>query len=214
MKQAYRSYLKDMAHISVREHAGADLVRELADRDVPVVLDPTLLLKRDEWQVMTKKPKFPVKERYVLTYFLGWHGDAEDRYIRKVAQEHDLQIIALNNMHKDSQWFGTGPAEFLWLIEHASLVCTNSFHATVFSIIMNTPFINFKRDSGKADDMNSRMDTLLGTLKLSDRVYGKVHEQSLWDVDFSHVADILEREKVHSVAYLKKALQLDAETFA
>ncbi len=204
----YATYLKDMAHISVREHAGAKLVQELANRDVPVLVDPTLLLNREDWLTMAKKPKFPVKGRYVLTYFLGWHSNDIDEYIEKVALEHDLQIISLNNMHKNHHWFNVGPAEFLWLIENASLVCTNSFHATVFSIIMNTPFINFARGNG-ADNMNSRIETLLETMQLNERIYGRVKNECLFDVDFHHIPKILESEKKRSIEYFKKALNLE-----
>ncbi|MBQ3216181.1 MAG: polysaccharide pyruvyl transferase family protein [Oscillospiraceae bacterium] len=207
----YTMYLKDMAHISVREHAGTILVRDLVQRDVPVVVDPTLLLSRDEWLNMAKKPKFLVKDRFVLTYFLGNYSDDAKQYIEKVSEEHDLQVISLNSMSMNRHWFNTGPAEFLWLIENASLVCTNSFHATVFSIIMNTPFVNFKRDY-YAIDMGSRIDTLLQTMQLSDRVYGRVKDECLFDVDFQHVPKILEFEKKRSIEFLKQALNFDSAT--
>ena len=52
--------------------------------------------------------------------------------------------------------YATSPQEFLYLINHADLVCTDSFHGAVFSIIMNTNFITFSRkESGET--MGSRM---------------------------------------------------------
>lgn len=207
----YAGYLHDMAHISVREQAGAKLVQDLANRDVPVVVDPTLLLNREEWKTLAKKPSFPVHDRYILTYFLGWHTADIDAYIKRISQEQNMQIISLNHMNKDHHWFCTGPAEFLWLIEHASLVCTNSFHATVFSLIFNTPFVNFKRNS-TALDMNSRIDTLLNTMQLNDRVYGRLNDECLFEINFDHIPDILEGEKKRSIAYLRNALNLDPVT--
>lgn len=157
---------------------------------------------------MAKKPKFPIKNRYVLMYFLGYHSDDVDKYIEEVAQKHNLQIVSLNNMHKDQHWFHTGPSEFLWLIENASLVCTNSYHATVFSIIMGVPFVNFKRDSG-INNMNSRIETLLETMQLSERVYGRVKEECLFDAEYQKANQILEDEKIQSVRFLREALDLN-----
>ena len=206
----YTEYLKGMSHISVREHAGAALIKELVQKDVPVVVDPTMLLSREEWLPMMKKPTYPLKERFMLTYFLGGYSDDAQNYIKKVAQEHDLQIVSLNSMCKDCYWFGTGPSEFLWLIENAAVVCTNSFHGTVFSIIMNTPFINFRRGS-KTNSMHSRIETLLRTMQLTGRVYGEVKEECLFDMDYQHVTGILESEKKRSIEYLRNALNLSDE---
>lgn len=55
-----------------------------------------------------------------------------------------------------------GVEEFLGLIKNAKLVCTDSFHATVFSIILNTPFLVFMREQiASGVDMNSRIESLL-----------------------------------------------------
>ena len=77
---------------------------------------------------------------------------------RKVAyiSENNLDIPNSVNL------FGVGPEEFVSLIAHAGLVLTNSFHATVFSVIFHKPFRVFATDKSGA-----RMRDLLGNIGLS-----------------------------------------------
>ena len=65
-KQAYTEELSSFAHISVREEAGARIVKELTGRDVPVLVDPVMLLNREEWLSVAKKPRADVSKPYIL----------------------------------------------------------------------------------------------------------------------------------------------------
>ena len=67
----FKNGLNNMKAISVREQEGAKIVKELINKDVPVVIDPTMLLTQDEWHNMAKKPNWYNGEKYILTYFLG-----------------------------------------------------------------------------------------------------------------------------------------------
>ena len=70
MKQRYTRFLDRMDHISVRETRGQELVAELSGREVPVVLDPTLLLEKDFWEKQTEKLRIPGGKGYIFCYFL------------------------------------------------------------------------------------------------------------------------------------------------
>lgn len=204
--KAYTPHLSNMAHLSVREYAGAEIIKELTGREASVVLDPTLLLDKQDWQAITKRPRFPIKGKYLLTYFLSWYSEETRMFIERTAKENDLEIITLNNFDKNNFWYQTGPAEFVWLIENASLVCTDSFHATVFSIIMNSPFVVFKRDL-KKNDMHSRIETLLGTFELENREFTKLQQGEEFCISFDHIPSRLAAERQHSLDYLLHALQ-------
>ena len=52
MEEELRGYLRAYSHLSVRESQGADIIRRLTGEEVPVVLDPTLLLNRQQWAEM------------------------------------------------------------------------------------------------------------------------------------------------------------------
>jgi len=209
VKKRYNQHLCDMAHISVREQAGADIIKEISGKNAQVLVDPTFMLDRSKWHEIAKKPDFQVPGKYILTYFLADTSDETNSYIEKLAKENDLHIISLSNIRKNKYWYASGPAEFIWMIENASLVCTDSFHASVFSVLMDSPFIVFKRMDSKAT-MHSRIATLLQTLRLTDRFYDCLSQGEEFSKNYSHIPQIIEFEKEKSYAFLKNALNLTA----
>lgn len=145
--------LDGIKSISVREGAGADIVRDLTGRKVPVVLDPTLLLASDEWEGVSKKPgKVDCCTPFVFKYVLG--NDVNEKRIERMAQGRGLAIIDVMDPS-----LAIGPSEFVWLIAHSELVCTDSFHASVFALLYHKPLAIFERESADVD-MSSRFDTL------------------------------------------------------
>lgn len=152
--------LNDIPCISVREKAGADIIADLTGREVPVVLDPTMLLTVDDWAAVAVKPKTIACDKpFVFKYVLG--NDVNEAKIAAMAAEHDFEIIDV--MDKSLK---IGPAEFVWLVVHSSLVCTDSFHASVFALLHHKPLAIFERVSSDAD-MSSRFDTLCSLFDLT-----------------------------------------------
>ena len=188
--------LKDIEQISVREDAGADIVEDLIGERPPVVLDPTMLVDAEVWRSVARKPDMSVPEGgYILKYVLG--NNVENDYTRLVSDGSHLPIIDL----KDRS-LPVGPAEFVWLIQHATFVCTDSFHASVFSVLMHVPFAIFERVS-KHKDMSSRFDTFCAVLGLDDRrVRGR--KEALGQIDWQLVDDSLEAAREKSMDYLRK----------
>lgn len=76
--------LKHIKHISVREEAGKRIVEEMTGRtDAQVLVDPTMLLTIQEWDEVSCKPRNPLPEKYLLTYFLGKVSDERREAIQK-----------------------------------------------------------------------------------------------------------------------------------
>ena len=94
-KLKYRDWIKGMSRISVREETGANIIKNLVGIEVPVLLDPTLLLSREKWISISKKPKNKPKVGYILTYFLGRIDKKNKRYIESIAKEKKMKIIRL-----------------------------------------------------------------------------------------------------------------------
>lgn len=206
--EKYRKNLNDMQHISVREHQGAEIVKQLTGREAQVLIDPTLMIDRDGWRAVAKKPKFKVEGKYILTYFLSKTSEETDAYIKKIAKENNLQIISLHRFEENDYWYYTGPSEFIWLIENASLVCTDSFHASIFSILMDSPFIVFRREY-KNNDMHSRLENLLVKFNLTDRFFERLQGGAEFKKDYSHVSEILNLEREKAIKFLTNALNLN-----
>ena len=103
--------------------------------------------------------------------------------------------------------------EFVYLINHAQLVVTDSFHASVFSILMNTSFLVVNRQQKGVADMTSRIDTLMELFGYQDRyiVNGKcdLSDEEILYMDFSNVKSIQEREIERSTEYMKEALNIN-----
>mgnify|MGYP002624186028 CR=1 FL=1 len=205
VKQMFKQGLTEMAHISMREQAGADMVKSFSGRDVPVVVDPTLLLTADEWRKVSRQPAWYHGENYILTYFLGKRPEVVD----KLSNETGLPVV--NILDKDVyEHYVTSPDEFLWAIEHAKLLYTDSFHGTVFSILFRTPFVVCNRiGSAVEEKMGSRIDTLLGFFGLEARRgtknNGYAIDNPLAAPDWSQVDDVLARERKRSDEYLRQA---------
>ena len=108
-----------------------------------------------------------------------------------------------------SEAYTYGPAEFLYLEEKAELICTDSFHSSVFAFMFNKPFIIFERKSGKVN-MSSRIDTLLSTFHLINRRYNgiSITKENL-EHDYTEAYKILEKERKKSEDFLKKALDIE-----
>ena len=194
--------LNDIPYISVREDAGAAIVRELTGRDVPVVLDPTLLVSVEDWSLVAKKPKCidGIESPFVFKYVLG--SDVNGEAIEVFARECGLVIIdAMDPSNR------VGPSEFVWLIAYSSMVCTDSFHASVFALLHHKPLAIFERVSDDAD-MSSRFDTLCRLFGLrghrsSEKEFSlNMVKRNDWVAFESRLSDL----RLHSEKWLDDAL--------
>ena len=204
-REKYRNWLNGMSKISVREEEGARIIKELIGIDVPVLLDPTLLINKEKWLSIAKKAKNRPEHGYILTYFLGEISKEDKSYIKKISFENEMDIINLADVH-DIEAYATGPEEFIDYINSASVFFTDSFHGCVFSILLETPFVDYERKTRVAT-MYSRIETLLNKFDLKNRKIENL-EGDLFNMDFSHVPQILELERNKSIDYLKDALNI------
>lgn len=194
--------------LSVREDSGKRIIQNKIDADVKVVIDPTMLLSSADWDKVAKSPIKVPNKKYILCYFLGENNGKRKDEINRIAEENNYEIVDILN--RDGKYFSCGPSEFIWLIKNASLVCTDSFHASVFSILYDVSFIVFDREQKKMKNMNSRINTLLSKFKLESRKFnGKQIKNKQLLHDYSTSYKILEEEKEISNKFLKKALDIE-----
>lgn len=197
----YRDTLKKYKKISVREKIAEEELKKVVGRDdIITVVDPTLLVKRESWVEIEKKPKFfDENKKYILKYFLGEISEEEQESISKFALENNYEIIDI--LDENDNAYVSGPEEFLYLIDHSALVCTDSFHSCVFSFIFDKPFTVFKR-KGCSDYMYSRIENLLSLFYLENREYvGEITTESI-NHDYSEGYKILEEEQKKSSDFL------------
>lgn len=195
--------LDHVSEIGIREDAGQKIIDSISGRQSTVVLDPTLLLRRTQWEglILDANLKQPSK-KYVLMQFLGELSNQQIQEIRKYAIDNDCEIKSFTNM-SDFDTEAAGPLEFLNLILHADMIFTDSFHATCFSIIFEKQFkvydVSYK---GNSPDTNSRIKSLLNQLGIGYVAESKQIER----VDYSQVSDILEKKRSESLKWLDCAI--------
>lgn len=210
-KGVFKRELSKFSSISVREQQAADLLHNLLNKDIDVVLDPTLILNNEEWLEVAKFDMCP-KEKYVLVYIVTIKPcNYVLEVARKVAKERGLKIVRIcrdaygERSGKDVQEITTaGPSDFVGLFANAEFVVTNSFHGTVFSINFSKPFYSVIKSKHST---NSRLTSILSKLKLENRIISVGSPlPEITDVDFTEPARRLEAERQHSIDYIKKAL--------
>lgn len=206
-EEILKKALDNTAHISVREIRGADLVEKITGKRPFVHIDPTMLLTQEEWFAIAEKPYwFDDIGKYLFVYCLDGISQVAKKKIDYYSKKYDLKVIDIMDK-SDMDIYASDPAEFVWLIKNAALVITNSFHGSVFSIIMGTPFLNFNRSDGKIN-MNSRIETLADTFKLHERFNNdSISDDDVFNPNYSDVERILRIERDRSISYLKGAIK-------
>lgn len=210
-EKEYRKKLSNFSFLSCREQDGAQLLSRITQKEVKCVLDPTLLLSAKEWG---KYYEFEIpKEPYILVYFLGEKSEHR-RAVEKIQKLTNWKIISLpaaylemeNNDYK-KVW--GGPKEFLSLIRGAALICTDSFHGTMFSINFQRNFFSFCKSSDSEESSeNSRLYSALNIFGLSNRIIHNMDNLTAEDIsiDYKNVIPILEEQRRDSIEYLENML--------
>lgn len=153
--------------VTVREKAAVNLVNEKLNKDAHFVLDPTLLLNREDYEQLFKKKNLP-NNKGVYIYVLD-KASWKSQVIETVKTKLDLKQYS-NHHDENNAGQQKIPSIESWIkgFADADFIITDSFHGTVFSIIFNKPFICLVNISRGA----SRFESILGELELTERMVG------------------------------------------
>lgn len=217
-REAVANYLRRIDKIGVREQRGREIVKELTGKEAKVVLDPTLLLTREEWASHIDESRCRIGEPYILCYVLGERKDIREE-IRELGRRSGLKIVNLphiDNYHSmddhlgDIDLYDVGPFDFIRLVRDAAYVVTDSFHGSVFSILFHKKFITFYRQDPKTKgSTHSRIDSLFGIFNIKDRIHsGDIYAQVQRDIDYDYVERKLEEMRGDSLKFLTDCLDL------
>ena len=196
--------------ISVREKKSASLLSKYIDKEIITVVDPTLLLNSVEWDKLTCKIK---EKEYIVCYFLTpnkWYMD----YVKAYALKYNMKLLCFRNQpvyeNLTNDLIDGGPIEFISYIKNANIVFTDSFHASIFSLIFHKNFFTFKRfKDGEEFDQNTRIYDLFASLNIRDRFLGEEDLDvldNLKAVNWYEVDKKIKQMRHISIDYLEKAL--------
>ncbi len=203
-KMKVKELVSHLDSISVRENDLAELLRTMGYDDVSICLDPTLLLKKSQWNEIFKETKYSGK-KYILFYDLMPDSFCVDN-IKAFAKSRGMELRVLHVSAKRKETYNdiytVAPDMFVDLIRNAEFVFTSSFHGLVFSIIYNKPFYaSFARNSGRAK-------SLLDNLGLSDYLLPPMSDLpfSFANINYSKVGNKLSLYREKSLSYIRKSL--------
>lgn len=203
-------WLSSFKAIGVRESHGVQLLKDIGVNMATHVVDPTLLLDKEQWMAFCKRKSNPPKKPYIFVYNLNRNPEIKI-YAKRLARKENLEIInfastldfvsgARNRLYNTAH-------DFLYYLYHAKYVVTDSFHGTAFSINFSKQFVTFT-----APKFNSRIHSILNLFGLQDRLLikadadadcQKVKEQ----IDRKTTNDILARERDKSKEFILQSLK-------
>ena len=200
--------LKNFCAIGLREQQMLPYVKGRVDVPVQRVVDPTLLLKREDYEQITC-PRL-VDGDYLLLYSRRYNKAMEDFAIR-LAQEKNLKIVeislrATNIDRGHVMMYGAGVEEFLSLIKYSRCVVTNSFHGMIMSVQFEKLFYAFSREQ-----CDNKVMELLQLMGLSNRLLVTGHESIMEEIDYEQVQSWIGSYRNESLGYLKTALTIIKE---
>lgn len=210
-----RKELPYFTGISVRETEGREICQKAGMEQVEVVLDPTLLLDPSEYTSLVTAQSAYLPPDSILGYFLNTDALTEIYWdqILDSFKGNPLRIIPLQGTElciPEDSIITPDPYEFIQAFKEAKNIITNSFHGTVFSIIMRKPFLSILQ-AGDTAIQNTRFFSLLKSLGLEDRIYaperGLMREQMEQRIQWEAVENRLEQLRGHSAEFLEKAIQ-------
>lgn len=211
IKENIKKLINEFSSLSIREEQGKKILQELTTKEISVVLDPTLLLTKEEWN-----EQFSLKEYnnddYIVFYCLK-NNKKQYSTAKKIAKKLNKQLKIIPGNIEDYQkkeTINASPEEFLKLIYNAYMVITDSFHGTIFAINFNVPFLTFKRFKDDKLSQNSRIYNILRKTNLEGRLYNDNLNYFINNVklNFNEANKILDIERKKSMNFLKYSIQL------
>lgn len=211
-KRDFKQWLSSYDCISVREKQAQKLLSSFVASPIYQVCDPTFLLKQNYWRNIAVYP--PKGEKYILLFSLSYPKDLVD-YCVTLSTEAGLPLYIINQFKNDTDRDGryktikdAGPREFIGFISNAEMVITDSFHCTVFALIMGAK--NFFTYISPLNKRGSRIEDLLTPYGLTGHIFRSLGtsypELSRQIVNHQHNSYVMEQIRKESIDYINKWL--------
>lgn len=216
----FQEYLNNFDSLSIRENNGRQWIEDLISKTVPVVLDPTLIIEREDYEnIISEELELPKK--YIF-YYAPSFSIKINKLVKNISRKYKLAVIAFNTKAfymRGVNFFGfrlpkfEDPSTYLQLMKNAEMVITTSFHGTVFSTVFRRKFWVIK--NGAMFENDDRVITLVNQLGIEERLismdFNKDFDYNI-PVNYTKYDNNLLRLKKYSQDYLLAALETSNET--
>lgn len=212
--EKYKKYLMNYDYLSIREKNGQKWIKDMIDKEVPVLIDPTLILTASCYDEILAND-INEKEKYIFFYCPSFNQNI-CKYVKKISKKYNLKVITWSCKSYSTRMikrFGfelakyENPSSYLYYIKNAELVLTTSFHGTIFSTIYNKKFFTIKNGDMYGDD--DRVITLLSQLKMLDRLITYDFDNAfnyLKEVDYSKYNNQIKKLQMEAIKYLVESV--------
>ena len=196
--------------ISAREDSGVELCKKYFGVDAKLVLDPTMLLSKDDYLNLLDDKE--VRKEKKLSYYYLDESEEKMTFMNSIAnnlglKSHRINTKTENRNAKIQDRIAPSIEDWLGGFVKSEFVIVDSFHAMVFAILFNVPFIVV---ANVARGM-ARFTSLLDLLGLSDRLVKDVTKAPLpiltQQIDWERVNSILDKERKRCSGFLNTALR-------
>jgi len=202
-------YISEYSLLSVREPSGKNIVRESTSKDCVVLNDPVLQLDRTEWELLADSSELKIDAPYICLFFIDQPSESAMELVRRVKERYNIKMINFGYSREfDCESIVGGPEDFLYILQNARLVLTDSFHAISFSIIFHSDFYAVKRNYRHNSDQSSRITELLAACNLEERFFTEQDIEMIVSADFSQADAFLRIVQEKSKEYVRSMLSL------
>lgn len=208
--EIYQENLKLFTCLSCREDVGTKLINSiLEDKICRTVLDPTLLLTRDEWKKKCCSNNIKNKDG-ILVYLAKYEKNILNIAKKLQHISNNCTLIAtpevyrrLGRNERENWLYNISPEEWIEYFDKAGMVLTNSFHGIAFSINFNKQFYTCFHDAADINGTNSRMENILEIFGLQSRNIADISQIKSNDfIDYKSVNKVLKKEREKSFDYI------------
>lgn len=203
--------LRDFKVVSVREHSGIRICRDVFGVKAVQMPDPTLLLEQEDYNRLirrwrTKSTKTP----FMAVYLLDETAEKTElvQGLSQCTGLYPQHLMPHPGAEKLMDRLPLSIPQWLRFIRDSECVLTDSFHGCVFSIIFNKPFICL----GNENRGSARFDSLLGTFGLRDRLVTNYDKDAILQllntpIDWESVNEIRHSEQKRAIEFLEEHLK-------
>lgn len=203
--------------ISVREDSGVSIVKELCGKEAECVLDPTMLLTKNDWDIIADGAKKKAKNfKGILCYIMPGDSKVVSAIVKTAEvlhKETGLPIMYIGIKEYDVLKYGikncdifASPMDFVAYFKNAEYVVTNSFHGTAFSLIYCKKFYIPINDSlPKEKALHERVTSILKKTDAENAMF-LVSDMKRKEIDVEKIQKSLCLEREKSLRFLKDSL--------
>lgn len=215
-QKAFAKYLSEYACLSTREESGKHLIQELLGKKIPVLCDPVMLFTGEQWREEYRNgAKIELDEPFAVLFFIDEISFVALDFAKKLCKEKNIKCISFGYSYTDYQkidgyqHYDGSPYDFLYVLDHADVVITDSFHATAFATLFHTDFYAFSRNYTHGQNQSTRLLHLLHAVGAPERFDAA---KVLPAIDFIAADRFFEAERVKSDHYLEECLGIQKVT--